>query len=38
MTLGDVVAEDPESAADAWNVGDIDGDVLSAFLAARARA
>jgi hypothetical protein len=38
MTLGDVVADESASAADAWNVGDIDGDVLSAFLAARARA
>ena len=37
MTLGDVVTEDT-SSADAWNVGDIDGDVLSAYLAARARA
>jgi hypothetical protein len=38
MTLGDTVAESATSAADAWNVGDIDGDVLSAYLAARARA
>jgi hypothetical protein len=38
MTLGDTVGESAESAAEAWNVGDIDGDVLSAFLAARARA
>jgi len=38
MTLGDVVAADEASSADAWNVGDIDGDVLSAYLAARARA
>ena len=38
MTLGDVVADESASAADAWNVGDIDGDVLSAYLAARARA
>jgi hypothetical protein len=38
MTLGDVVADESSSAADAWNVGDIDGDVLSAYLAARARA
>ena len=38
MTLGDVVAHEPVSEADAWNVGDIDGDVLSAYLAARARA
>jgi hypothetical protein len=38
MTLGDVVAESATSAAEAWNVGDIDGDVLSAYLAARARA
>jgi uncharacterized membrane protein YgcG len=38
MTLGDVVAESSASAAEAWNVGDIDGDVLSAYLAARARA
>jgi hypothetical protein len=38
MTLGDVVAESSTSAAEAWNVGDIDGDVLSAYLAARARA
>jgi len=37
MTLGDVVT-DETSSADAWNVGDIDGDVLSAYLAARARA
>jgi uncharacterized membrane protein YgcG len=37
MTLGDVVAAETASAADAWNVGDIDGDVLSAYLAARAR-
>jgi hypothetical protein len=38
MTLGDVVTDENASTADAWNVGDIDGDVLSAFLAARARA
>jgi uncharacterized membrane protein YgcG len=38
MTLGDVVADESASSADAWNVGDIDGDVLSAYLAARARA
>ena len=38
MTLGDVVADSATSAAEAWNVGDIDGDVLSAYLAARARA
>src|SRR4029077_1853875 len=31
MTLGDVVTEET-SSADAWNVGDIDGDVLSAYL------
>ena len=31
MTLGDVVT-DETSSADAWNVGDIDGDVLSAYL------
>ena len=38
MTLGDIVGQSAEAAAEAWNVGDIDGDVLSAFLAARARA
>jgi hypothetical protein len=38
MTLGDTVEESSTSAAEAWNVGDIDGDVLSAYLAARARA
>ncbi|HET9346425.1 MAG TPA: SH3 domain-containing protein [Candidatus Limnocylindrales bacterium] len=38
MTLGDLVADSATSAAEAWNVGDIDGDVLSAYLAARARA
>jgi hypothetical protein len=38
MTLGEVVADSATSAAEAWNVGDIDGDVLSAYLAARARA
>jgi hypothetical protein len=38
MTLGEVVSESATSTADAWNVGDIDGDVLSAYLAARARA
>ena len=38
MTLGDAVSDTASSEADAWNVGDIDGDVLSAFLAARARA
>jgi hypothetical protein len=38
MTLGDVVTDEATSAAEAWNVGDIDGDVLSAYLAARARA
>ena len=38
MTLGDTVTESATSAAEAWNVGDIDGDVLSAYLAARARA
>jgi hypothetical protein len=37
MTLGEVVVEETPSSADAWNVGDIDGDVLSAYLAARAR-
>jgi hypothetical protein len=39
MTLGDAVTDNSAAeAADAWNVGDIDGDVLSAYLAARARA
>ena len=39
MTLGDVVNQDPSStAAEAWGSPDIDGDVLSAFLEARARA
>ena len=38
MTLGDVVADAQSSSSDGWSVGDIDGDVLSAFLAARARA
>ena len=37
MTLGDVV--DPAmSTAEAWGANDVDGDVLAAFLAARARA
>jgi len=38
MTLGEVVGDAATSEAEAWNVGDIDGDVLSAYLAARARA
>ncbi|MFL5725267.1 MAG: hypothetical protein ACJ77F_02925 [Chloroflexota bacterium] len=38
MTLGDAVVDETASSADAWSVGDIDGDVLSAYLAARARA
>jgi hypothetical protein len=39
MTLGDVVNEQPSpTAAEAWGSSEIDTDVLSAFLAARARA
>ena len=38
MTLGEVVGDSAPNEAEAWNVGDIDGDVLSAYLAARARA
>jgi hypothetical protein len=38
MTLGDVVGDTSQSTADAWGATEIDGDVLSAFLAARARA
>ena len=39
MTLGDVVDDDPApTAAEAWGSSEVDGDVLSAFLAARARA
>jgi hypothetical protein len=39
MTLGDVVNQEPSpTAAEAWGSSEVDGDVLSAFLAARARA
>ena len=39
MTLGDVVNEESSpTAAEAWGSTELDGDVLSAFLAARARA
>jgi hypothetical protein len=39
MTLGDVVSEGgPPAARDPWGSSDVDGDVLSAFLEARARA
>ena len=38
MTLGDVINDTPSlTTAEAWG-GDVDSDVLSAFLAARARA
>jgi hypothetical protein len=39
MTLGDVVNQDGSpTAAEAWGSTDVDGDVLSALLEARARA
>jgi hypothetical protein len=39
MTLGDVVNEgSPQTALDPWGSSEVDGDVLSAFLEARARA
>ena len=38
MTLGDVVIEGAPTALDAWGSPEVDGDVLSAFLEARARA
>jgi hypothetical protein len=39
MTLGEVVNTDHRTAAEAWEASsDVDGDVLSAYLAARAQA
>ncbi len=39
MTLGDVVDDEPSpSGAETWGGSEVDGDVLAAFLAARARA
>jgi hypothetical protein len=39
MTLGDVIGEAPSpSAAEAWGANEADGEMLTAFLAARARA
>jgi hypothetical protein len=39
MTLGDVINPEPSTATtDAWAGSDVDSDVLSAFLEARARA
>jgi hypothetical protein len=39
MTLGDIVNEGGSPAAlDPWGSPEVDGDVLSAFLEARARA